>query len=444
MIRTIRKVFSLESFSVLVFPQFLFFILSVVFSQIAISMLTLVLIFWVFHLTYSNLSVSILVLSLVIPQIFLSFIGGVVGDLRNKKSILFYGNILRAIFLVFLFFGHRKLAPIYFVTFLLSIVTQFYVPSETPVIPGLIRPKYLSQANSVFGIALFGSVLIGYVLAGPAMGVFGKSFVFFMLSALFLLAGFFIKLIPDRYIVRKNDKGIADFEDGFFSNSIKDELKDTLVFLKNTKPIGSAFFLLIFSQVILLVLVVIVPGWAKTILQVPSADLSLILFAPAAVGTILASFFAGGFLKDRNKEKLMTLGLFLAGVSILFLPYMNNFGSKSFVFVLNSFIPGRILDVTFGHLTITLAFLIGFSYALIFVPAQTILQQHVSEPFRAKMYGLIFSLIGIVSLLPVVISGGIADAFGVGKVLIGMGVLIIMVSLIRIFTTAFDLKFFQS
>ena len=91
-------------------------------------------------------------------------------------------------------------------------------------------------------------------------------------------------------------------------------------------------------------------------------------------------------------------------------------------------------------MVVILAFFAGVGNALIFIPAQTTIQEKIPENFRSKMYGLLFALIGLFSLLPIVLVGGLADTLGVNFVLILIGSLIFMGGVFQ----AVFLKFFKT
>ena len=78
-----------------------------------------------------------------------------------------------------------------------------------------------------------------------------------------------------------------------------------------------------------------------------------------------------------------------------------------------------------------LAFLAGLANAFIFIPSQATIQEHIPQDFRSKIYGLLFAFIGVFSLFPILIAGGIADIIGVGSVLLFIGLAIIAIGLIR-------------
>jgi len=422
-----KKLASAEYVKLLSYPPYFYFSLSVFFSQIAFNMLSVVLIFLIFHLTSSNFAVSILLLSILVPQILLSFIGGVLADIANKKIILILGNLFRAIPLLFLFFNTNSPIYIYLLALLISIITQFYVPAEAPLIPEIVKKKGLIVANSIFSISFFGSILIGYVLAGPVINQVGRNGVFLFLAALFLLASFFALFIPSKKSIKANS-GKTQVET--IKRSLRHELNESYSILKKTNNLGSSFFLLSFSQVIILVLATLVPGYAKSILEVPAEDLSLILFGPAAVGMIVSALLIGGVFRKKNKRKLMNIGVLISGVALVLLPFTSRNILHELITFINFLLPGPWQMDVF-HFVLILAFMAGFANALIFVPSQAIIQEIVPENFRSKIYGLLFTLIGVFSLLPIIIAGGVADIFGVGRVLTSIGILIIFIGLIR-------------
>lgn len=408
-------------------PPFFLFILSVMLTQMAINMMNVVCILLVYHLTSSNLLVSILILTFLIPQIFLSFIGGVIADSKNKKTILFYGNLIRAVLFMILFINHSSVVLIYVVSFFVSIITQFYIPAETPLIPKLVKKSQLTVANSIFGIALFGSILFGYILAGPAINYLGRSNVFMFISVLFIFASFFIFLIPASFfnIFVHKLESVSQVK-----YSIVHELKRTLNILRNKSKAFGPFMLLAFSQVIILVLANMIPGYASTIVEVKAEDLSLLLFGPAALGMMVSSFLVGGAFKNVSKQKLMTNGLILSGIVLCLFPLTSKIVTRQIVYSLNDYLP-RIFDITAVHFAVFLSFIAGFANALIFVPGQTLLHEKVPEEFRSKVFGLLFGMVGVFSLVPILLTGVLADTIGVGRVLAIIGTVIIILGILR-------------
>jgi len=404
--------------------SYFYFAVSVFFSQVAFNMLNVVLIFLIFHLTSSNFAVSLLLFAILVPQIVLSFFGGVVADAGNKKVILIVGNFLRAITVMSLFFNWQMPLLVYVVTLIISSITQFYVPAESPLIPTLVARDKLVAANSIFGISLFGSILIGYVLAGPAISALGRSNVFLFIAIVFVLAGVAASLIPQKRNTRADVNFLGQ------KKTIGGELRSSLSLLAKTRAVADAFFLLIFSQVIVFILATLIPGYATNILEIPAEDISIIVFAPVAVGMVLAGLTLGSLFHRAPKEKLMSIGVYISGFVLILLPFMSDILSRSLIVTINSYLPD-IIALNIFNFVLVLAFLAGFANALIFIPSQAVIQEIIPEDFRSKIYGLLFALIGVFSILPIMVAGGIADLVGVGAVLFFIGCLVILLGVFR-------------
>lgn len=425
-----RNVSSHDFTTLLLDRSYVLFLCSVIFSQVAFNMMNVVLIFLVFNLTSSNFLVSMILLISLLPQVFLSFVGGVIADSRNKKNILVLGNVGRAAVVFLLFFFNGSVAWVYALALLVSIVTQFYIPAETPIIPKLVPEKLLIAANSLFGLALFGSILIGYVIAGPILTMLGNSNVFLVLAGLFAVAGVFANLIPE-HALKANDIVVSKKVKTQVEESLKSYFIDTYKLLLGTVGVASSFILLIVSQVVIMVIAIIVPGYANDILHIGVENVSLLLFAPAAIGMITAALTVGTLLKKTNRDKLMDTGVVLSGIVLLLLPLVSGATFKEIISVFNGALPSffHISDLTIVFIC---SFFAGVGNALIFIPAQTTIQEKIPENFRSKIYGLLFALIGLFSLLPIVLVGGLADTLGVNHVLIIIGSLITIGGVTRI------------
>ncbi|MGH7245500.1 MAG: MFS transporter, partial [Candidatus Levyibacteriota bacterium] len=85
------------------------------------------------------------------------------------------------------------------------------------------------------------------------------------------------------------------------------------------------------------------------------------------------------------------------------------------------FLP-HIFGITILHALVVLSFIFGIANALIFVPSNTIIQEKTSDEIRGKIYGVLNAMASLSSLLPVIVVGSLADLFGVGSVLVVLGI----------------------
>lgn len=407
--------------------SFLFLWLSEIFTQVAFNLFNFFVILQVFSLTKSNTAVSFAVICFTLPSILFGVLAGVYVDRWDKKQVLFTSNIIRGIVLIVLAMFHTNLFFIYLALFIVALVTQFFIPAETPMIPLIVRKESLYSANALFGLGLFGSALLAYLLSGPVIILFGEVNTLLLLGGLFLVSSFFvsgIKINRGTFISRK---GILRTSKSAFMT----EIKNSLSFMRNSKEIYNSLFLLAISQILLLVLAVIAPGYASAVLKISIQKFPLFFIAPAAVGLLVGAIFLLTILHDRSKEKLATLGLFLSGVSMLLLPYGSAIAGKGLIKGLNEFLPQSV-GITTIHLVVIFAFVLGLANAFVFVPSNTILQEKTSDQLRGKIYGVLNSMVGMFSLIPILAVGGLSDFFGVDKVIVGIGVVLLGLGISRV------------
>lgn len=411
---------------VLSIKPFLFLWLAEIFSQIAMNMVNFVLIIAAFKLANSNTAVSGVVLSFTIPAIIFGMLAGVYVDRWNKKSVLFATNAIRVILLLLLFTLHTNLFFIYLLSFTVATVTQFFIPAETPMIPLLVGKKLLLTANALFGMGIYGSALIAYGLSGPLLLLFGQKNAFLILALSFFLAAVFVLLI--KAPKKRLKKRVGNKQ---LNLNLASEVKSAFSLMTKTKEIYNSLILLTLSQILILILAVIGPGYARQILGIGVDEFPLFFVTPAALGIIMGSIILGNFFHNASKEKSVTIGVLLSGMAILLLPYGSKVASRSIITAINAYLP-NIFVIDILHIMIFLAFVFGIANALVFVPSHTTIQEKTSDEFRGKVYGALNTLVGVFSLFPIIIVGELADLFGVGRVLTGIGMTILAIGVMRL------------
>lgn len=415
-------------FQVFAIRPFLFLWLAEIFSQVAMNMVNFTLLLVAYKLSGSNTAVSGIVLSFTIPAILFGMIAGVFVDRWEKKKVLFATNAIRTLLLVVLAVLNFNLFFIYVLSFIIAIVTQFFIPAETPMIPRLVPKELLMTANALFGVGIYGSVVIAYALSGPFLIFFGDTYVFIAIAFMFFLAAFLVSQIGEpkqkAYVVREKAENMKI--------TIAQEVRTAIALMMKTRAISHSLILLTLSQVIILILAVLGPGFASQILNIQIDAFPLLFVTPAALGMVMSGFILVHFFHAFSKEKSATVGVFVSGIALFLLPSAAMVASKGLIPAINGFLPAS-LSISMFHVVILIAFILGAANALVFVPSNTILQEATSDEFRGKAYGALNALIGIFSLFPIIVVGSLADTFGVGRVLTGIGIAIIMVGVLRVF-----------
>jgi len=397
-----------------------------VFTQISANLFNFFLILIVFKLTQSNTAVSGVVLSFTIPAIIFGSIAGALVDRWNKKQVLVVTNIVRACLFIILAFYLNNIFVIYFISFIVAILTQFFIPAESPIIPLVVREKNLLSANALFGMGIFGSLLVAYVMSGPLILLVGPIHTLFVLAALLFIGAIFISFVKLTY--KKNNE-VSKLSEHF--NLLKD-IKHTLQLISRTKEISHSLFLIALSQILILILATIAPGYANQVLGINVEAFPLIIVAPAALGMIAGAIILVNFFHSHPKEKVITSGIILSGLTMLFLPFGSKVASRDFVQILNIYLP-HVFEITILHIMAVIAFILGIANSLVFVPANTLIQEKTSDEFRGKIYGFLNTIVGVLSLLPIILVGGLSDLIGVASVIIGIGLCLLLLGIVRIF-----------
>jgi MFS family permease len=405
--------------------SFLYLWIGEVFTQIAANLFNFFLILVVFERTHSNTAVSGIVISFTLPAIIFGIFAGAYVDRWNKKYVLIISNLLRVLLFIILAFSLRNVFVIYIVSFLCAIITQFFIPAETPMLPLVVKKENLYSANALFGMAIYGSMLLAYMISGPLLIFLKPRGTTLLLAALMLIGAIFISIMKLEHVKKESEVTVA--EPNIFA-----ELKHTLKLISHTKAVSHSLFLLALSQILILIVATIAPGYATSVLKLHLETFLLLFVTPAAIGIVVGAVVLINYFHSHPKNKLITVGIFLAGLSMLALPFGNRVASRDFIHTINAYLP-HFFQIDILHIITVLAFILGFADALVFVPANTILQETTSEEFRGKIYGFLNTLVGILSFIPIIAVGGLSDLIGVGNVIIWIGISLLFLGIIRLF-----------
>ena len=359
---------------------------------------------------------SWLYIAFTIPAILLTAIAGVFIDRWNKKAIMIITNILRGVIILLLPLFDKTLIGLYALAFLLSSVTQFFVPAEASIIPSVANKYQLLTANSLFATTMMGSLIFGFALGDPMINILGINSVHYGIGAFFFLSAVclcFVKYKP----ASKGERveGVTFFDD----------LKEGLVYIKGSPIVRSAMFKLagLFSVIVMLSIMSI--GLSQKYLYPTNPAIGAQKFAYivvfCGVGMIAGAFLVGHQFRKIEKHLLVYIGIFICGASLFgfsMLPLIPqssvfHFETKSvLIFYLEQF------DLTYPMLyTYIVAIVMGVSTAFVAIPTQTILHTEIAPEVRGKVFGILFTLLSTASALPVLIAAWGAEMLGVAKMI---------------------------
>lgn len=376
---------------------------------------------------------SWLYIAFTIPAILLTAIAGVYIDKWNKKVVMIVTNILRGVIILLLPLFDNSLILLYSLAFLMSSVTQFFVPAEASIIPSVANKYQLLTANSLFTTTMMASLIFGFALGDPMINIFGINYVHYGIALFFFIAAFclfFVKAKPAFKLV--SDK----------KSSFYDDLKEGLTYIKNTPVVRSAMFKLaaLFSVIVMLSIMSI--GLSQKYLYPNNPAMGAQKFAYivvfCGVGMVVGALLVGHTFRKVEKHLLIYSGIFTCGVALFLFSLLPLIPQASvFHFAARSV---RMLyleqfDLTYPMLySYIVGILIGLSTAIIAIPTQTILHTEINPKIRGKVFGILFTLLSTASTLPVLVVAWGSELVGVAKMLFIIALPILVFGFYKIIT----------
>jgi MFS family permease len=346
---------------------------------------------------------STLMIVNTLPAIFFGSAAGIFVDRFPKRQIMVGSNLIRGIMMLAIPFLPKAFWILIAVTFLESLLTQFFAPAELSVIPLVVTPQCLMPAIALFNTTLVGSITVGYAVSDPLLALsetfMGQGGGAIMVGGLYLGAAGVLSFV---IIPEKLD---ADPKLQF---QPWNDFKSGLQYMLRDQLIGSALIQLTILYSVFAALYVLAINLTSFIGLTPR-QFSFLL-AAAGVGLALGAVLLGQW-GDRAHNKPLPLIGFL---------------SMSFVLAALTLIPfigTRFVDFS-RPLALGLSLLLGVGASLIGVPMQTLIQKRTPESMRGKVFGFQNNVVNIALSLPLAIAGPLTDRFGVQAVLIGMSLLV--------------------
>jgi len=416
---------TLPFLSVLSHRTFLYLWLSQIFSQFAANITLFVLGLIVYKNTGSNTAVSGLFMAYGVPSVLFGLLAGTAVDYIDKRIIILYSCLIRAVFVLGLLLTSQYIAFVYVLLFLNAAVTQFFVPAEATMIPKLVPAKHLVSANSLFSFAYYGSIAIGFIAAGPILKYFGQYVSLLFLAGLFIFSWWISLKLPVSSDDTKLWKKIRMLNIVGVLTKLSNSLKEGIAYVRHSAVLFDSVLLLTGTQIIIAMLSTLGPGFADKVLGIDVTDASIFIIGPVIVGILLGAFWVGNRGYIYPSSKLMNTGIVGAGTVLGIISvtvYLKRYAGLDFLFS----------DWIIVPLEVFLFFLLGVFNSFLDVPANSILQKEAQGDMRGRVYGVLGAFVGGVGILPVMIGGVLADVVGVGKVIFLLGLSIAIYGIFRI------------
>lgn len=384
-------------------PGFLNLWISQIFSQVTINVMNFLLLARLYESTGSAIATSLLWVSYALPSLFLGPIGAACVDLVSRRKTLMITNLFQALTIFgFIFIKDQSIFIIYAVAFVYSALNQFYGPAELAFLPTTVSKKMLARANSLFFTTSQASLVLGFGFAGILQRLLTFKGTLILASVFLFIAFISVSFLTEHRVSKKLPSEFEDILKTFF-NTIVEGYK----FIKNNKSILFPILILLGVQAVLAIVIVNLPVVASEILKVPVAFSGVSVVVPAGIGALLAAAYIPVLIrKGMRKKNIIEIGLILTIISFVLLA------------LLVPHIPSGI-KLWISSVLITLT---GIAFVAVNIPVLTFLQESTPHWFRGRVFGNLWFMGYIISILPVIFTGAISELFGIKALLTMMAI----------------------
>lgn len=388
-------------------------------AQTAQNALLFSLLVVILNITNSSIHTSILVFCFILPSIPLGFAVGVILDRVDKGPVLVVTNLLRAAGCILFFFFHADAWGIYAIAVGVATAGLFFNPAVVSLIPSIVSREKLVAANSLYNLTLTGAQLLGIVFLAPILlKSVGPDGMFLTAAVLFIFAAIFAARVNVWHDTAKEEPR----QGSNFAN-IPTEFRESWRALVSDRRSVVALGQLVLSSSLVLLFAILIPRYMRDVLEVP-ADNAALIFAPTGVGALVGLRFLPTFTRRLGKNRTVVIGL--GGIAVcmvglaLVVPLEALWAKGP-----DALDPSNILRISaLQALVMAFAGPMGFFYALLNAPAQTVLHERAPPEMRGRIFATQVVSANFISLIPLLMVGVITDVLNITAVLIILAVLI--------------------
>ncbi|MBI4494483.1 MAG: MFS transporter [Chloroflexi bacterium] len=372
----------------------------------------------------SSAHMGVAIITLVLPSVLFGLLAGVYVDRWDKRLVLVAANALRAVAVLGYSVAGDWLGLVYLVNFAFATFSQFFAPAEASTIPAIVPRRQLLQANSLFHLTFTSSQLVGIVLLGPlVVTLVGVDGLFALVAVLFALCAALVWPLPSLAAPGKINGASATSR---ALEGLRADVQEVLHFFRSDWLVTLSVIHWTLGAILGVIVAMLAPGFAVKVLGIRAED-SVFVLAPAGVGMVLGTVGLSRFAVRLNKQLLINAGLVAIGVALLLLGIL---GDVWRWFFRDPLAPpeamphlGTLILVVMG-----VALVAGLAFVAIIVPSQTILQERAPMAVRGRVFAVALMLGNVISILPLVFLGNLADIIGVANTLLVLALLVLGVA----------------
>ena len=376
----------------------------------------------VFQLTGDSLTTSILVLCFILPSIPLGFIVGVALDRTNKETVLVVTSLLRAAGCVLFLLFHNEVWLIYLIAIGNATAGLFFNPAVIALIPTLVSRERLVPANSLYNFTVTGSQLLGIVFLAPiVIKTVGEDGMFIIAAIMFVLSAALASRL--QIVQERRDPTLPQ---GPIFGGLPTDFRESWQMLFSDRYSTVALAQLITSGTLVLLFSMLIPRYMTDVIGAPP-DSAAFVFAPVGIGALVGLRFLPWFTK-KGKNRVVVIGLVGVALCLVLLALVEPLAEVWEQTPGTDWLTTQLRLSVLQALTMLIALPMGFCYALLNAPAQTVLHERAPPEMRGRIFATQVVSANFISLLPLLVVGALTDVVKVPAVLLMIAAVVTIVA----------------
>jgi Na+/melibiose symporter-like transporter len=365
----------------------------------------------------SALEVAAVGVASLLPPALLGLYGGALADTLPKRVALGGTYACQAVlcFVLPTVFG-TDLWLVLILIFSVNALGQVSGPTESSVVPLVATETQLASAVSMIGLAAAAGAAFGTALLAPILvRAAGETQVFYVGGALLLLAS-----------TRVFDLPVGDKKDWKLSLQPRNVRARGMVrWLVNNPAVGTMVVVSVLAATVNVVLVILAPQYVESVLDSDAANTAYI-FAPSAIGVVLALVVAPSLIKQMGERWPALIGLLIAAMALFCMGIPGEIAT-----VVDQVNPigllGRIgIDLSPKLRTAALlAMPLAFGVSLTASAVHTYINRQVPLALQGRTFALQGAVRNGAAIFPLVMMGAAASLVGAEIVLLASPILLV-------------------
>jgi MFS family permease len=355
---------------------------------------------------------SLFVVAYIAPTALLGTVSGVLVDRVPKGVVLAGTNAARAGLCLLLAVSTDSLWLIYVIAVLFAVGSQFSGPAESAALPAVVEPEEFTAANSLNNLGGLISQIIGLmILPAVFLKTVGPEALAIVCAAMFLAAAFNFLLIEGFGVAVPHVSMTWEDTRERFAEAWHRLTRDSLAYI--------AVVIMVLANTTGLVVVTLIPRYSTQVLGIRLEN-AIFVVAPAAIGIWLALRFVRNL--SGRMSPWWSIGAPYAGLcaGVMLLAFVPLFGDMlEEANPLGLFDPGPFGEST-ARVVVTgvLAAGLAFAFTFVNVVGRSIVNERIPRDMQGRVFAAQTVLTNLASIPPILLTGGLADAFGVEPVFI--------------------------